>query len=183
MDICCREGLYFYLFHYYFFLPRTLWCLFHSEDLLIYVFIPFCLDYKGSVCPSSLYISLSCCILSPLARRDLQLQPAPNPQNASKIVASFTLLPYGQSLFSTESFKILFLSLTPLFELVWDFFFFPRLFLARPQTRRWSCWTVERENANNAAMLQCDGCLKSQSVASVCALFACIFLAHTVINA
>lgn len=30
-----------------------------TQQLLIYVFIPFCLNYKGSVRPSSLYISLS----------------------------------------------------------------------------------------------------------------------------
>lgn len=40
-------------------LHEHLQCFFQSEHLLIYVLIPFCLNYKGSVRPSSLYISLS----------------------------------------------------------------------------------------------------------------------------
>lgn len=60
-------SMHFYYYIFIFIFRCEHWCFFHFEDGLIYVFIPFCLNYKGSVCPSSLYISLSCCILSLLA--------------------------------------------------------------------------------------------------------------------
>lgn len=89
---------YFYFF-FTFFQLRTLWCLRRSEDRLIYVFIPFCLDYKGSVCPSSLYISLSWSTLSPFTEGGKKnsikncLQPAPERPGASKHFPYFTSSP------------------------------------------------------------------------------------------
>lgn len=85
-----------------FFFSRTLGCFFRSEDLLIYVFIPFCLDYKGSMCPSSLYISLSCWILSLLARQDCVTcanQSRPYPQHASEVWCSFCQCPVSMAAF------------------------------------------------------------------------------------
>lgn len=83
LDICCREG-----FSFSFFFHEHSSAFFRSEDLLIYVFIPFCLDYKGSTCPSSLYISLSLDLEPTCQARlcNLRNQSHPYPQHASEVI-------------------------------------------------------------------------------------------------
>lgn len=102
---------------FFFFLSWTLGCFFRSEDLLIYVFIPFCLNYKGRTCPSSLYISLSCWISSLLAWQDRVTytnQSHPSPRNTSEVYCFLCQCPVRvQVCIFLPSF---FLSLTTLFE-------------------------------------------------------------------